>query len=40
MTEVLLAVMASIAKGITMANHPSAAAIGSAPLYLPFRVDR
>jgi hypothetical protein len=36
MTEV--AVMASIATNIIMANYP-AAVIGSAPLYLPFRVD-
>ena len=36
MTE--MAVMANIATGIIMANHPSAV-IGRAPLYLPFRVD-
>jgi hypothetical protein len=33
-----VAVMASTATNIIMANHPSAA-IGTSPLYLPFRVD-
>ena len=36
MTE--MAVMANIATGITMANHPPAV-IGRTPLYLPIRVD-
>ena len=36
MTE--MAVMANIATGIIMANHPSAV-IGTTPLYLPIRVD-
>jgi hypothetical protein len=34
-----MSVMASIATGIIMANHPSAL-IGRTPLYLPIRLDK